>query len=482
MFSKATRKFVNEIDPDGCLIPVSRLNESDNLSVVSVVIKRNPSWFWQKPKFIPTDFTLNDVLLGEDPIEPGLIETDFLKYNGTIENSETGNAEANVGPAKMNIEGKGLHKMASSFGSLTKQEVDVQKLLCDTKNRCLDLQHSLLKQVLQRGNDVFALVKERIITTQTCTVTETVQEGGSCTSFLGLTVPKKIQVSVKNGSLHSDSKVSIEIPAKTALAYSLMELNVKSTGQFELCLLPDTYGYTEVDGLNSTNATLLNTMPNESPVQKLQQEWNKLQIDFEVLSGLPASTRSLLFPQITLLLKDKAAIRTLDFALRDLIEGRKPDLSSLDNLPSLKKAAQTTLELFKETEGAGHEPLERVTIEQHLEPSALTAINILTSALKEMTESTLSLLGSCCSCTTIQALQQLVRNVLGNTECSLKDSTLAPLAEKDTYCKVQELFGSFNVLLSKEEELIQVQISNQQEAVSPSLCIAIFGLASLSTA
>ncbi|GAA6083380.1 gasdermin Eb [Tachysurus ichikawai] len=481
MFSKATRKFVNEIDPDGCLIPVSRLNESDNLNVVSVVIKRNPSWFWQQPKYIPTDFTLNDVLLGEDPIEPVLIETDFLKYNGTIENSEAGNAEANVGPANVNIEGKGLHKLASSFGSLTKQEVDVQKLLCDTKNRCLDLQHSLLKQVLQRGHDVFALVKERIITTQTCTVTETVQEGGSCSSFLGLTVPKKIQVSVKNGSLHSDSKVSIEIPAKTALAYSLMELNVKSTGQFELCLLPDTYGYTEVDGLNSTNATLLNTMPNESPVQKLQQEWNKLQIDFEVLSGLPVSTRSLLLQQITLLLKDKAAISTLDFALRDLLEGRKPDLSSLDNVPSLKKAAQTTLDLFKETEGAGHGPLERVTIEQHLEPSALTAINILTSALEEMTESTLSLLKSCCSHTTIQALQQLVQNVLGNTECSLKDSTLAPLIEKDTYSKVQELFGSSNVLLSKEEELIQVQISNQQEDVSLILCIAIFGLASLST-
>lgn len=64
-----------------------------------------------------------------------LIETDFLKYNGTIENSEAGNAEANVGPANVNIEGKGLHKLASSFGSLTKQEVDVQKLLCDTKNR-----------------------------------------------------------------------------------------------------------------------------------------------------------------------------------------------------------------------------------------------------------------------------------------------------------------------------------------------------------
>lgn len=63
-------------------------------------------------------------------------------------------------------------------------------LLC----RRLDFQHSLLKQTLQRQREVFALVKERIITTQTCMVIEQVHGGGSCSAFLGFTVPKKIQV------------------------------------------------------------------------------------------------------------------------------------------------------------------------------------------------------------------------------------------------------------------------------------------------
>lgn len=71
MFAKATRKFVDEIDPDGCLIPVYRLNEKDNLTVLSLVIKRKPVWFWQRTKYIPMDFTLSDVLLGEEPICPG---------------------------------------------------------------------------------------------------------------------------------------------------------------------------------------------------------------------------------------------------------------------------------------------------------------------------------------------------------------------------------------------------------------------------
>lgn len=70
---------------------------------------------------------------------------------------------------------------------------------------------------------------------------------------------------------------------------------------------------------------------------------------------------------------------------------------------------------------------------------------------------------------------------MGNKECSLKDSALAPLAENDTYSKVQELFASSNVLLSKEEELIQVEINSQQQHIPLNLCIAIFSLTSLST-
>ncbi|KAF5907779.1 non-syndromic hearing impairment protein 5-like, partial [Clarias magur] len=403
MFAKATKKFVDEIDPDGSLIPVFRVNESDNLKVLSLVIKQNPSWFWQQPKYIPTDFTLNDVVLGDTPISPDIVEASFLNYKHTRENNVSGGAQTEVGPGNLNIEGKGLFKLASSFGSLKKQEVDVQKLLNDCKDRCLDFQHCLLRQVMRRRRDVFALVKERIITTQTCTVTEEVQEGGSCSAFLGFNVPKKIQVSVKNGAVQYDSNLHVEIPAQTALAYSLMELNVRNTGQFEPCLMPDTYGYVEVDGLLQTNLTLLNSTPTKSPFQLLQEELDKLQVELKVLSGLPANTRLCLFQQITLLMKDKTAITSLGRALRNWLCGIKSDLSSLDQIPSLKEAAETTLELLSENEG-DHAPVER---DQELEPSALTATHVLISALEEMSQSALTVLESCCQPLTIQALHLL---------------------------------------------------------------------------
>ncbi|XP_072535521.1 gasdermin Eb isoform X2 [Salminus brasiliensis] len=481
MFAKATSKFVTEIDPEGCLIPVSRLNESDNLKLLSLVIKRSRFWFWQRPKYLPSDFTLNDLLQGEKNIDAGMIETDFMNYNSTLKNNTSGGAEAGFGPGSINLEAKGSSKLASSFGNLKKQEVDLQKLLDETKDRVLNMQHSLIQQTREKQQEVFTLVKERIVTTQPCTITEEVQEGGSCGAFLGLTAPKKISVSVKNGSHQSDSNVSVEIPAKTALAYCLIELNVKTTGHIDLCLLPDSYGGFEVDGPVKKNVTVVHSMPPTTPNKQLQRELAKLQPQFTLLSGLSASTRTSFFQQLTPLLKDKRAISALDLALEDLCCGKKPNLNTLDKDTSLKAAVQTTLKLLQSSKGAAKSPQKGISYEDQLKPSVFTAASVLTSALDEMAASTLSLLESCCHSPIIQALHTLVQNVLGNEKSSLKDRSLAVLAKEDTYSRVKELFGSSNITLSKKDDSVCAEIRSQQEHTPLLLCIAICGLASLVT-
>lgn len=69
MFATATRNFVEEVDHGGLLIPVSSLN--DAIAVLTVVVKRKRFWCWQKPKYIPTDFDLNNILTGDTPVKPG---------------------------------------------------------------------------------------------------------------------------------------------------------------------------------------------------------------------------------------------------------------------------------------------------------------------------------------------------------------------------------------------------------------------------
>ncbi|KAL0172653.1 hypothetical protein M9458_032964, partial [Cirrhinus mrigala] len=49
----------------------------------------------------------------------------------------------------------------------------------------LDLKHSLIAQTRETKREVLTLVKERIITAQSCTITEEVQEGGTCAGIFG---------------------------------------------------------------------------------------------------------------------------------------------------------------------------------------------------------------------------------------------------------------------------------------------------------
>lgn len=62
---------------------------------------------------------------------------------------------------------------------------------CDF-GRALDLQHSLIQQTRDTKTEVLAVVKERIITTQPCTITEEIQEGGTCSGMFGFNKTIKV--------------------------------------------------------------------------------------------------------------------------------------------------------------------------------------------------------------------------------------------------------------------------------------------------
>ncbi|TRY94288.1 hypothetical protein DNTS_030375 [Danionella cerebrum] len=369
MFAKATKSLVSEIDSDGVLVPVSRLNDSDGLVPLALVIKRNRYWFWQQPKFLPTDFKLNNVLVG-DPIDPVVVETDFLTYCGKVVDNKGGSAAAELGPGTINIGGSGSVKLQSSFGNLKKQEVDIQKLLQDSKTRVLDLQHSLVQQTRDARLEVLTVVKECIVTTQPCTLTEEVQEVGTCTGIFGFNKTIKVSVNDKGKPfMEYDNNVSLNIPPKTTVAYSVIELEVAQTGHYELCLLPEVKGGFEVDGpVTAKRAVTVSSTPVKR-TSKLHRDLEGLQEHFRALSKLPASTRCALFQQLFWLLENPAAISSLENALEDLCEGRQIEANVS---PELK----ATLELVQKDAGLK-------SLEARRKPSALTAVHLIISALDD---------------------------------------------------------------------------------------------------
>lgn len=242
MFAKATRNFLKEVDGGGDLISVSHLNDCDKLQLLSLVTKKKRHWCWQRPKYQFLSVTLGDVLTEGQCLSPVVVESDFVKYESKFENHMSGSIRTAVGKVKLNVGGKGLVEGRSSFGTLRKQEVDLQQLIQDAVGRTVNLENPVLQQVLERRNEVLCVLTQKIVTTQKCMISEHVQTEEKCGGMVGIQT-KIVQVSaMEDGTVIKDSNVVLEIPAATTIACGIIELYVKRDGQFEFCLLQGKHG------------------------------------------------------------------------------------------------------------------------------------------------------------------------------------------------------------------------------------------------
>ncbi|XP_010740226.3 gasdermin Eb [Larimichthys crocea] len=460
MFATATRNFVEEVDHGGQLIPVSSLN--DTIAVLTVVVKRKSFWRWQKPKYIPTDFNLNDILTGDTPITPGVTEADFITYNGKYGGNIQGKVGANFPHSNLSLEGKDSSTLQSSFGSLKKEEVDVQKLLRDSKDRVLDMSHSLVQQTKEKHRQSFGIVKERIVNTQPCSVIEEVQQGGQCGGGLSLCGPKISKFSLKeNASLSKDSDITMEIPIHTTLAYALLELEIKHNGHYELCLMADTSGGFEVDGhAGKTQFGVSGSPPDASENSHLRQELERLKDHFQLLSALPVTTKSSLLQHFAKVVEDKEAVTSLQSVLDQMYLKKIPALGNVTTTESQKQNIQAILDLLEQSGQV---------------ESVLIALHLIVSAMDEMTDDCLAVLGMCCSLPVLEALELLVQCVSGKGEMPLSSAGLT----EDIYEKAEYLFASSNVSLKRDGDAIKTEINHQLGNLPLILCIAVRGLASL---
>lgn len=460
MFATAAKNFVEEVDHGGLLIPSSSLN--DSLALLTVVVKRKRFWFWQKPKCIPTDFTLNDLLTGDTPIQPVVSETDFIKFSQTSGDHIQAGADAAFAQAHLSLEGRESSRLQSTFGSLRKEEVDVRRLFCDCKGRVLDMSHALMQQIMQKKKQIFSVVKERIVTSQPCSVVEEVQQAEQCAGMLGLCGPTTPKLQLKeSGCVSKDSNVTMEIPAHTTLAYSLIELEVKSDGHFELCLMPNTPGGFEMDGAGHMELLGAGTC---SSTGDLRSDLARLSPHFQLLQSLPASTRSSLLQQVSQLLEDRTALGALDSELELLSLGKSSALTDGSTTESQK--IQSILRLLEAPGG------------DDIPSPVVVAVHLLTSALCEMRADSLAVLGTCCCPADLDVLDRTVRQVCGSEESVPGAGLEGPMG--DMWAKAQRLFAWSRVTLTRDGDALKTDTLQADWNLLLITCIAIRGLFCLS--
>ncbi|XP_041726396.1 gasdermin-E-like isoform X2 [Coregonus clupeaformis] len=359
MFSKATKAFVKDTDHDGRLIPVSSLNDTDKLNLRSLIVKTRPRCFWHEPKYQSPGFTLSDVLKPREPgdslLSPTVKECDFVDYTGKFgdkkEMNADGNVQAKVAGFKHTVGGKWSTNQKLSLGSLNKEKVDMKELYNYSKDRVLDMSHPVIKQTRVNPRAVLGVLTERIMTSLPCPVTTKVQKRGNVGACVALSGKASMK---QSGSTQTDSDVSLVIPANTVMAYSLIDLYVKCNGQFELCLIHKNGGFEmdksnyefEEDGIMDLGGDF----DVNSPLN-LKKELEKLSGHFQLLSALPAATRSSLLQLLKTTMEDGEAVSVLESVVQHVAAGGGETLSLRD----AGLAVLTEEEVFGRTESLfGH--------------------------------------------------------------------------------------------------------------------------------
>ncbi|XP_039676618.1 gasdermin-E-like [Perca fluviatilis] len=465
MFSKATANFVRHIDPEGSLKHVSRLNDSDKLVPMALVVKRNRMWFWQRPKYQPTDFTLSNLLQGDEVLSPDVSKTEFVTYEGTYRDKLSGKLDTEAGSVRATLEGQGTSKLQSCFGKLKKEELDVKKLLKDSSRRLIDMQQPLVQQLEKRA-DVLTVVKERILTVNSCTVTQTKKEQCVFQGMLGLVgmMGSSFKVCAKDSNnVEVDSDVSLEIPSGTVIAYSILELEIKKSGHFNICLQPGSIGGIEADSLAS--------WPSQDSLDEVDGKSNGSQeMDLSPLAELPQLTRCVLFKRLQETLGDRTALSDMESLLEELCSGETLSMAKHKELSESQRKLLSAI-------------LDRPGTDSHAEnsqcgiPSHLNAAHLLVSALEELPDPTLSLLSKS-SADFLEAFDTLMCMLKKSSEPLSIQCLPAPLQDNQAFQLAEQLLSSANVTLKRDSDRLWME-TGDQAVLQLVLCLSIQGLSLL---
>ncbi|XP_004418969.1 PREDICTED: non-syndromic hearing impairment protein 5 [Ceratotherium simum simum] len=491
MFAKATRNFLREVDAGGDLIAVSNLNDSDKSQLLSLVTKKKRFWCWQRPKYQFLSVTLGDVLTEDQFLSPVVVESDFVKYEGKFENHVSGTIKTALGKVKLNVGGKGLRESQSSFGTLRKQEVDLQQLIRDSVERTINLKNPVLQQVLESENEVLCVLTQKIVTTQKCVISEHVQIEEQYGGMMGIKT-KTMQVSVtKNGNISKNTNVALEIPAPTTIAYSVIELYVKLDGQFEFCLLRGKQGGFEhrrrsdiifLDPRPLQDIVCWDTpdagqgLPTpDGPLSVLKQGTLLLE-KFHPFVELPEQQKTALSNVLQAVLFDEELLVVLEQVCHDLVSGLSPLLPTLGELKPLQQQDLTAfLRLVGCSVQGGCPGLEDAVSNQKLFSTAY----FLVSALAEMPDNAAALLGTCCKLQIIPMLCHLLRALSEDGVSDLEDPALAPLKDTERFGIVQRLFASADINVERQQSSVKAVTPKDPNVFPLILYISLNGLCAL---
>ncbi|XP_064647966.1 gasdermin-E-like isoform X4 [Lineus longissimus] len=254
MFEASIHDFVKQAGED-CLHPVPSLFEADAFKPLQIVVKKNRRFFWQSPKYQTQDFSLEEIIIGQEKLTDVPVTKDIFveKYSKKSKVSLSGKFGAKIKAVfEVDLSGSDYVHVESNFGDVEKEVADAQKLLEVMKSKKLNLDHSLVKQTRLKHRKVLCVVVGIARTTQDCVITLDTEKKAS--EEIDIDKLEVVDIN-ESGSVDDQKDKSFTVKAGTPLAFEVYELMVKSDGSIEIMFDPDTPGGFWSSAKDSTDGT-----------------------------------------------------------------------------------------------------------------------------------------------------------------------------------------------------------------------------------
>jgi len=273
---------------------VTDLNSAERFHPLCLAKQKRSFWFWKKPKILPTDVKLQDVLT--KPLELGkdvLTETTLMeKYKENPHFGISGDLGGSLAKElKLDVNTVDSFDLTVDLGDIVKERVVYQSVCDAVKEIPVNVDHELLQEVRAEKRTSLVIVLESL----SCKANGKLQEDDKASASAdieggteNIPVVSKVSVNAKiKGSIEKTTTHSYEIPPGTVMAFSCNRIDIGTDGGMVI--------HPEVDQLDETDGKIDVAIKKsgEEKILKVQVELKAL-LEHSNFSELQSSVKGLM--------------------------------------------------------------------------------------------------------------------------------------------------------------------------------------------
>lgn len=136
MFTATVHQFIKS-SGEHSFIPTPSLDESDNVKLLQVVVKKNRKWLWESTQYYPTEYGLSQLLKPPKELTVTNNERKLTTFHRKTNFDLSGKFGVNLMKEflDINLSAKDSVLVEADLGDINKQEVDIPALASELQLR-----------------------------------------------------------------------------------------------------------------------------------------------------------------------------------------------------------------------------------------------------------------------------------------------------------------------------------------------------------